>query len=245
MQKKILLIMIPLLLLTGCKDKNDELFHKQENVVKEELKNSNNITEETIREKYLFLKDNYESYKKSQKEELIYNAKFLQTIGNKKANDLTKLADLMLVYIKDNNKDNYEKLNIMFKNIESKENSLISDLYTSYLIENKVKSIITSKKEKVAADLKDSKLLTAKYLKDGINYIEKNISDPFKNNEVTENIIYYGLLLDGLGKKGNVKNLGNKVISYMRTLDSAKYKEITKLLSKMNKDKDINKALGK
>lgn len=245
MRKKIILMMIPLLLLTGCKDKNDELFNKQENIVKEELKNSENITEQTIRSKYEFLKNNYDSYNKSEKEEIIYSAKFLQTIGNKNNNQLTSLADLMLVYVKDGSKENYEKLKIMFKNVESNENRLISELYNSYLIENKVKKIITEKQEKVKADLKDKKLLTSKYLKEGINYIEKNIDEPFKNSEVTENLVYFSMLFDGLSKKGNVKTLGNKTITYLKTLDETKHQEIKTLLSKMNKDKDISKVLGK
>ena len=245
MRKKVLvLVMMSFLLLTGCKDKNDELFIKEESIVKEELKNSNNITEETIKEKYLYLKENFSSYNKSQKENFIYNAKFLQTIGTKEDNELVKLADLILVYIKDSSKDNKEKVKLMFKNIETKENTLINNLYESYLINNKIKAFINAKQDQVKADLNDKKVLTSKTLKDGIDYIEKNIKEPFKNDEVTENLVYYALLFDGLSKKGNVKNLGHKTIAYLKTLDDSKYKEVTSLLSKMNKDKDIKKALG-
>ena len=100
-KKVFLLVIISLFLLTGCKDKNDELFIKEESIVKEELKNPNKITEESIKEKYLFLKDNFPKYSKSKKEDFVYNAKFIQTIGTKGENELVKLADLILVYIKD------------------------------------------------------------------------------------------------------------------------------------------------
>ena len=244
-KKVFLLVIIYLFLLTGCKDKNDELFIKEESIVKEELKNPSKITEESIKEKYLFLKDNFPTYSKSKKEDFVYNAKFIQTIGTKGENELVKLADLILVYIKDSSKDNYEKISLMFKNIESKENKLISDLYEAYLINNRVKSIISSKQKQVSADLKDKKLLTSKYIKDGINYIDKNIKDPFKNEEVLENLVYYGMLFDGLSKKGNIKTLGHKTIAFLKTLDESKRKEVTTLLSKMNIDKDVKKVISK
>ena len=78
-KKVFLLVIISLFLLTGCKDKNDELFIKEESIVKEELKNPNKITEESIKEKYLFLKDNFPKYSKSKKEDFVYNA-FLNNI---------------------------------------------------------------------------------------------------------------------------------------------------------------------
>ena len=245
MRKRIILLMLPLLLLTGCKDKNDELFIKQENIVKEELKSSDLITEETIKEKYLFLKDNYDSYSKSKKEQFVYSAKYIQTISAKDPNELTDIADQILIYVKNPSSDILEKLNIMFKNVETKENKLVSDIYNSYMIENKVKEIILAKQEQVAADLKDKNLMNAKYLKEGINYIEKNIGDPFKNNEVIENLVYYSMFFDGLSNKGNVKSLGTKTLAYLKTLDDSKYTEVTNLLKKMSKDKDIKKALGK
>ena len=245
MRKKIVLFLLPLLLLTGCKDKNDELFIEQENIVKEELKSVDLITEDAIKEKYLYLKDNYDSYDKSKKEKLIYCAKYLQTISAKDQNEFTVIADQILIYVKKPSSEVLEKLNIMFKNVEVKENKLVNDIYNSYMIENKVKSIIAAKQDQVAADLKDKNLKTAKYLKEGINYIEKNIEDPFKNNEVIENLVYYSMFFDGLSKKGNVKSLGTKTLAYLKTLDDSKYNEVVNLLKKMNKDKDIKKVLEK
>ncbi|MBQ4032077.1 MAG: hypothetical protein II625_10015 [Bacilli bacterium] len=245
MRKRIILIMLPLLLLTGCKDKNDELFIEQEKIVKEELKSVDLITEDAIKEKYLYLKDNYDSYDKSQKEKIVYSAKYIQTISAKSDNELTKIADQILIYVKSPSSELLEKLNIMFKNVETKENKIISDIYNSYMIENKVKEIILAKQDQVAADLKDKNLRTAKYLKEGINYIEKNIEEPFKNNEVIENLVYYSMFFDGLSKKGNVKSLGTKTLAYLKTLDDSKYNEVINLLKKMNKDKDIKKVLEK
>lgn len=245
MRKRIILIMLPLLLLTGCKDKNDELFIEQEKIVKEELKSVDLITEDAIKEKYLYLKDNYDSYDKSQKEKIVYSAKYIQTISAKSDNELTKIADQILIYVKSPSSELLEKLNIMFKNLETKENKIISDIYNSYMIENKVKEIILAKQDQVAADLKDKNLRTAKYLKEGINYIEKNIEEPFKNNEVIENLVYYSMFFDGLSKKGNVKSLGTKTLAYLKTLDDSKYNEVINLLKKMNKDKDIKKVLEK
>ncbi len=199
MRKKIIfLIVISLLILTGCQSKNDKLFQEQEDIVKKELKDVKNVTEKSIEEKYLYLKDNYESYNKKNKKDFIYNAKYLQTIGNKTQNDMTKLADLMLIYIKDTSKHNYEKLDIMFKNVEHQENKLINDLYNDYLIDNLVNETIEKQQDQVTADLKDKKLLTSKRLKEGINYIEKNIDNPFKNNEVLDNLVYYSLYFNGL-----------------------------------------------
>ena len=245
MRKRIILIMLPLLLLTGCKDKNDELFIEQEKIVKEELKSVDLITEDAIKEKYLYLKDNYDSFDKSQKEKIVYSAKYIQTISAKSDNELTKIADQILIYVKSPSSELLEKLNIMFKNVETKENKIISDIYNSYMIENKVKEIILAKQDQVAADLKDKNLRTAKYLKEGINYIEKNIEEPFKNNEVIENLVYYSMFFDGLSKKGNVKSLGTKTLAYLKTLDDSKYNEVINLLKKMNKDKDIKKVLEK
>ncbi len=244
MRKKIIfLIVISLLILTGCQSKNDKLFREQEDIVKKELKDVKNVTEKSIEEKYLYLKDNYESYNKKNKKDFIYNAKYLQTIGNKTQNDMTKLADLMLIYIKDTSKHNYEKLDIMFKNVEHQENKLINDLYNDYLIDNLVNETIEKQQDQVTADLKDKKLLTSKRLKEGINYIEKNIDNPFKNNEVLDNLVYYSLYFNGLKTKGSIKTLGKRTLDYLKTLDNNEYNEINKLLSKMNKNKEIKKVL--
>ncbi len=243
--KKIILLLIPLLLLCGCQSKNDELFTKQENKVKEELKDINKINQDTVKEKYLFLKENYENYDKSKKVDYIYSAKFIQTIGAKVSNDMTKMADQMLIYIKKPDKDNFEKLDIIFKNVIPKEDKLVKDIYNSYVVENLVKEVIKNKTEQVAADLKDKNQLTTKNLKAGINYIKKNIENPFKNEEVLNNLVYYSMFFNGVKKSGNVQKLGMRTLDYLKTLDDSKYQDVISLLSKMNVDKDVKKALGK
>ena len=243
--KKIILLLIPLLLLCGCQSKNDELFMNQENKVKEELKDIKIINQDSVKNKYLFLKDNYENYDKSKKEDYIYNAKFIQTIGSTVNNDMTKMADLMLIYIKKPDKDNFEKLDIVFKNVIPNEDKLIKDIYNSYVVENVVKEIIKTKNDQVITDLKDKNQLTTKNLKTGINYIKKNIENPFKNEEVLNNMVYYSMFFNGIKKNGNVQKLGTRTLDYLKTLDDSKYQDVLNLLAKMNVDKDVKKALGK
>jgi len=243
--KKIILLLIPLLLLCGCQSKNDELFMKQEDKVKEELSDIKKVNQETVKNKYLFLKENYENYDKSKKEEYIYNAKYIQTVGSKVSNDMTKMADLMLIYIKKPNNENFEKLDIVFKNVIPNEDKLVKDIYNSYVVENLVKEVIKAKTEQVTTDLKDKNQLTTKNLKAGINYIKKNIENPFKNEEVLNNMVYYSMFFNGIKKSGNVKKLGTRTLDYLKSLDDGKYQDVVSLLSKMNIDKDVKKALGK
>ena len=245
MKKLIIILLIPILFLTGCKDKTNEMFIDQEEKVKEEIKDIKNVTEDKIRESYLFLKNNYDSISKNNKTELVYSAKYIQTIGLKEENELVKLADLMLIYIKDNSKDNFEALEVAFKNVEQHEDKLITDLYNSYMIDNLVKEVIQRKQEEVIADLKDSSLLTAKNIKNGLNYIEKNIEKPFKNEEVLDNLVYYGLYFSGIKKSSNIKKIGTNTIEYLKTLDLNKLEDVQNGLATLNKDKEIKKALAK
>lgn len=245
MKKLIILLLIPILFLTGCKDKTNEMFIEQEEKVKEEIKDIKNVTEDKIRESYLFLKNNYDSITKDNKTELVYSAKYIQTIGLKEENDLVKLADLTLIYVKDNNKDNFEALEVAFKNVEQHEDKLITDLYNSYMIDNLVKEVIQRKQEEVIADLKDPSLLTAKNIKNGLNYIEKNIEKPFKNEEVLDNLVYYGLYFSGIKKSSNIKKIGTNTIDYLKTLDLNKLEDVQNGLATLNKDKEIKKALAK
>ena len=158
---------------------------------------------------------------------------------------MTKMADLMLIYIKKPDKDNFEKLDIVFKNVIPNEDKLIKDIYNSYVVENVVKEIIKTKNDQVITDLKDKNQLTTKNLKTGINYIKKNIENPFKNEEVLNNMVYYSMFFNGIKKNGNVQKLGTRTLDYLKTLDDSKYQDVLNLLAKMNVDKDVKKALGK
>lgn len=245
MKKKLLLIIICLIFLTGCQSKNDKLFTEQENKVKENIEDVTKVTIDSIRERYMYLKDNYESVKEASKEELIYSAKYIQTVGANKENEMTKLADLMLIYLKDDNKKNFEDLNIAFKNVETEEEKLITDLYNAYMIDNLVTKIIVDKQETALADVKDKKMLTSKKIKEGLSYIEKNIEKPLKNQEILENLVYYGLFFENIPKSKAIKNIGKNTITYLKTLDLEYLETIQNQLATLDKDKEIKKIISK
>ncbi len=245
MKKKLLVLIIALFFLTGCQSKNDKLFIEQENKVKEEIKEVDNVTQDKIREKYLYLKNNYESIKSASKEELIYSAKYIQTVGLNHENEMVKFADSILIYIKDNKKENYEKLEIAFKNVETQEEKLITDLYNAYMVDHLVKGIIEKKQETIMADVKDKNILTSKKIKEGLSYIEKNIENPFKNQEILENLVYYGLFFENVPKSASIQKIGKNTINYLKSLDIELLETIQNQLTKLNKDKEIKKILGK
>ena len=100
-----------------------------------------------------------------------------------------------------------------------------------------VKDIIPRKKSLAQADLKDPSILTYDNVNNYFIYIDKNISKPFKNNEVIEYLVFYGLYLQEAKTNTLLTELGTKTISYLQSLDEKQLKEIEDIIKEINKNK--------
>ena len=240
MKKKIFIILLlTITLLTGCKNKQEESLKKQEDLVKEELKEISNINQNKLKENLEYVKNNYE--KVSDKEtfdKVAYSTKYIQTIGiYEEKNDLEILADNATKYLKNQNKTNLENLKKSFTKIDGKEEKLIEELYNSYMKNEIVRELIENKKDIVSADLNDNKLLTYDNINTYYVYIENHINKPFKNNEVIEYLVYYGLYFQNSNKDNKLKELGSKTINYLQTLDNKTLTEIQAIIKEINQNK--------
>ena len=239
MKKKLLIILlISIFFLTGCKNKQEESLKKQEDTVREELKDINNISINKLRENYEYLKNNYEKINdKDTFTKVAYSVKFIQSIGVfEEKNELEILADNATKYLKKNNKENLENLKKSFNRVDGKEEVLFAELYNSYMKNEVVKNLIISKKELVEADINDKNILREETINSYYAYIENHINKPFANNEIIEYLVYYSLYFKDNKTDTLLTKLGISTIDYLQTLDNEKLIEIQDLIRDINKN---------
>jgi uncharacterized protein YcfL len=241
MKKKLFIIfLISLFLLTGCKNKQEESLKKQEDLVKEDLKELSNISIEKIRNNYNCLKNNYNKISDSTTfERVAYSTKYLQALGvYEEDNDLEILADNATKYLKNQNKTTLEELKKSLSKVDGKEEDLFDEIYTSFMKNEIVGKLIDAKRDLVEADLNDRNVPTVENLNIYYSYIENHIYKPFKNNETIEYLVYYSLYFKESNTDNKLATLGTKSLDYLRTLDNQTLNEIHTLINEINKNKN-------
>ena len=241
MKKKLFIILlITVFLLTGCKNEHEESLKKQEDLVSENLKELSNISIEKIKENYNCIKNNYNKISDDKTfERVAYSTKYIQKIGVYESdNELEILADNTTKYLKNQNDKNLEEVKKSLSRIEGKENELFNEIYTSFMKNEIVGKLIDQKRDLVSADLNDKNVPTLENIKIYYNYIENHLSEPFKNNEVIEYLVYYSLYFKESKTNNKLTDLGTKTLSYLQTLDSKTLSEINNLIYEINDNKN-------
>lgn len=241
MKKRLIIILvISLLLITGCNDK-EEIKEEASNKVNTTISDITNISQESIKESYLYLKDNYQNYKdKKVYENLLYHIKYLQSLGSYSPNnELTKLADNTFNYLEKSNKSNKQYVTKSINSISGKEEQIINEIYENYLKLKVVKDIIKEQTPIAEGDINDKNMTTIANVTKSFEYLSKHSQNPFKNDEILEKTIYYSLYLSKLGTPENdITKLGQYMIKYLNTLDEKEKDKTIKLLNSIKKNQD-------
>ena len=239
MKKRIIILLIILIFLTsGCNNK-EKIEETTTTKVNTTISDITNITPDHIKESYIYIKDNYQNYKKDDiYENLLYHIKYLEELGKySKENELTILADNVSNYLKKSNKENKQKIIKIIEEIEEDEENIIKEIYNNYLKLKTIKEIVEKQTLIVEGDLNDKNLKTVSNINKAIDYLSKHGQNPFKNDEILEKSIYYSMFLSNQGKKeNNITKLGQKMYNYITTLDEKEKDEFTTILNSINKN---------
>ena len=85
-------------------------------------------------------------------------------------------------------------------------------------------------------------MITTENINKAIDYINKYVQDPLKNDEVLEKTIYYSLYLKILGPKDNdITKLGTHMLAYLKNFDKEEKDQALKIANNELKEsiKDI------
>lgn len=239
-KRLIILLVISLLFITACTNK-EEIKKEATNKVNTTIADITNISEETIKESYLYIIENYQNHKdKEVYEKLQYHIKYLQSLGTySKDNELTILSNNISTYIEKSNKTNKQKVTKSINKISGNEETIIKEIYNNYLKLKVVKTIIEEQTPIAQGDVNDKNMTTITNITKAFEYINKHSQNPFKNDEVLEKTIYYSIYLSKLGSSENdITKLGQSMIKYLSTLDESEKDEVIKLLSSITKNQD-------
>ncbi|MBQ8192581.1 MAG: hypothetical protein IJZ46_00695 [Bacilli bacterium] len=243
--KKIIVLLLLVLCLTGCGKDNTELIIDKEVEVNNKISDTENVSVENIKESVLYIKDNINNTKeKSVLEKLAYHANYLVAIGSKtektKNHELTTLGQNTLTYITKLDKKEKSSVTKLLTYIDEDEEKLAEELYNNYHKSITVTNAIKKAEMEVAANLVDSKKLNVSNITKAIEYISTYINDPFKNSEVTEKIVYYSEYLLQVGTKNpenEISLLGKYTKEYLKNLDNDNKKKTLDTLNNINKER--------
>lgn len=244
------LILIAIVVITGCSNKKIEnMYHTQQEVVEKEVADIKNISEEQIKKSVTYIRENYT--KISDKEvvnDIIYHVSYLEYLTkNVKENELIDLVTYTKNYISSKKEADKKKLSSFLDKIESKEDNLIKDLYTKYNTTITITKRIEEQTPLVEADLNDANRVNEKNINKAINYIALYYQTPYENDEILSNMVYYSLFLSGLSKEGNeIVSLGKTTMDYLKSLEEEEKTLVRESLSKIGKNQEEKvKALYK
>lgn len=239
MKKKLIaLIVLLLIIIPGCNNK-EKVEEKTTNKVNTTITDITNITENDIKSSYIYIKNNYTKSKDEKHyENLIYHIKYLQALGKySKDNSLTILANKTENYLEKNNKKNKDKVTHLLNEIDGKEDKLIKEIYDNYLKIKVIDKLISQQTIIVKGDINDKNMVNEENINKAINYLNKHIQNPLKNDEILEKTIYYSLYLSNLGsKENNITKLGQHVINYLSTFDKEEKDNAINLLDDIHKN---------
>lgn len=231
--KKVILIILISLLFTGCQKNNSNYEEEAQNEVNNAIIDKTNVTEDSIQESINYIKNNIES-SSSNTTTLYYHATYLKTISVEDST-IGKLSLATINYLK-THKSQYKKNILKYLDVITTED--VSKTYQEYHTLNTIPELINNYKLEIEATTEDTSKIKKADLVKAYNYIESHIENPLEDEEIIEKIIYYSLYLSNLGHSNTLKELGEKTISYLQTLDSKDKEEVTKLLAEINLDSD-------
>ena len=246
MKKFIPIIIIILILIIVILSNNNQsvttLFAEQKEIVENKNKDLSNISEEKIKNSITEIKNNYLNIKdKTILEDVVYNVTYLEYLTSKvKESQLNDLVTYTKDYLNTKSQESKDNLANYFKQIESKEDELIRELYVNYNTMITLEDILSLNTNIVTNDLNDSNMISEENINKAIDYIATYYQEPYKNDEIIDKISYYSLYLSGISnKQNNITNLGISTLNYLQSLSNEDKKTIEEYLSKVKENQSV------
>lgn len=246
MKKFIPIIIIILILIIVILSNNNQsvttLFAEQKEIVENKNKDLSNISEEKIKNSITEIKNNYLNIKdKTILEDVVYNATYLEYLTSKvKESQLNDLVTYTKDYLNTKSQESKDNLANYFKQIESKEDELIRELYVNYNTMITLEDILSLNTNIVTNDLNDSNMISEENINKAIDYIATYYQEPYKNDEIIDKISYYSLYLSGIShQRNNITNLGISTLNYLQSLSNEDKKTIEEYLSKVKENQSV------
>ncbi len=246
MKKFVPIIIIILILIIVILSNNNQsvttLFAEQKEIVENKNKDLSNISEEKIKNSITEIKNNYLNIKdKTILEDVVYNVTYLEYLTSKvKESQLNDLVTYTKDYLNTKSQESKDNLANYFKQIESKEDELIRELYVNYNTMITLEDILSLNTNIVTNDLNDSNMISEENINKAIDYIATYYQEPYKNDEIIDKISYYSLYLSGIShQRNNITNLGISTLNYLQSLSNEDKKTIEEYLSKVKENQSV------
>ena len=246
MKKIVPIIIIILILIIVILSNNNQsvttLFAEQKEIVENKNKDLSNISEEKIKNSITEIKNNYLNIKdKTILEDVVYNVTYLEYLTSKvKESQLNDLVTYTKDYLNTKSQESKDNLANYFKQIESKEDELIRELYVNYNTMITLEDILSLNTNIVTNDLNDSNMISEENINKAIDYIATYYQEPYKNDEIIDKISYYSLYLSGIShQRNNITNLGISTLNYLQSLSNEDKKAIEEYLSKVKENQSV------
>lgn len=246
MKKFVPIIIIILILIIVILSNNNQsvttLFAEQKEIVENKNKDLSNISEEKIKNSITEIKNNYLNIKdKTILEDVVYNVTYLEYLTSKvKESQLNDLVAYTKDYLNTKSQESKDNLANYFKQIESKEDELIRELYVNYNTMITLEDILSLNTNIVTNDLNDSNMISEENINKAIDYIATYYQEPYKNDEIIDKISYYSLYLSGIShQRNNITNLGISTLNYLQSLSNEDKKTIEEYLSKVKENQSV------
>ena len=240
-----IIIMILILIIVILSNNNQSvttLFAEQKEIVENKNKDLSNISEEKIKNSITEIKNNYLNIKdKTILEDVVYNVTYLEYLTSKvKESQLNDLVTYTKDYLNTKSQESKDNLANYFKQIESKEDELIRELYVNYNTMITLEDILSLNTNIVTNDLNDSNMISEENINKAIDYIATYYQEPYKNDEIIDKISYYSLYLSGIPhQRNNITNLGISTLNYLQSLSNEDKKTIEEYLSKVKENQSV------
>lgn len=246
MKKFVPIIIIILILIIVILSNNNQsvttIFAEQKEIVENKNKDLSNISEEKIKNSITEIKNNYLNIKdKTILEDVVYNVTYLEYLTSKvKESQLNDLVTYTKDYLNTKSQESKDNLANYFKQIESKEDELIRELYVNYNTMITLEDILSLNTNIVTNDLNDSNMISEENINKAIDYIATYYQEPYKNDEIIDKISYYSLYLSGIShQRNNITNLGISTLNYLQSLSNEDKKTIEEYLSKVKENQSV------
>lgn len=231
--KKILILILFILLLTGCGSESKDLdISSIENEVRSDLLEVSNIEKQDITDNLNIL---ISDYSEKTSEDVLYAAIYIRNVSeyldDSKINDFARdIIDAL-----SNGEDGYE--NSLVSDIEDNKDEYINDMYVSYHTKYTFKELFTNLKLDIMADVDDDEKVTYDNIDDAISYIEEYLDNPLENNETSERLAYDSLFLSMIADNV-ITELGSDTMEYLLSFDSDDKNKVLNDLEVINKNKE-------
>ena len=241
MKKRLIIIAILLILLTGCGNK--KIINSAEENVNEKIADYRNVTESSIKESLDYIEDNYkEKLTNSKKENLLTNAYYLKELSkNNKESNVYKLSISVEEYVLKNK--NKKDIDDYLDKINKNKNTEITTTYKSYLTKKVIAKKLSEQERLVNDDINDKTQVSKKNVSKALEYIDTHINNVLLNEEVIEKMAYYTLYLNELSNDdGLISKISKETLEYLDTLDDNHKNKVIDLINdyKKNESKELN-----